>query len=542
MTRFELKKRQVSLLIVCLILGGLFISVDAVAQEDEDERNSHLWEPSTKSVAVFKNGLGFFMREGEVELRDGWCVSGEIPPAAFGTLAIHGTDLSQTVDIVGSGPGEVVEFDGRDAPTDIESKRERLEACLHLRVQLDYEHHGQDRTAAGELVSTAGDFLVLENGQNSFAVPLEGVKKLQVLELPLRVHVSEVGEDDTVGDAQGTATLGMAYLREGITWIPEYTLKIIDEETAELTLRGTIINEAEDLIHTDVHLVVGVPHFVHTEYMAPIAVGQIIRTVGAAVAPEGVMNQMMQNSAIISNSNGFQNPAAQFGPGIVEQPVEQSSGDLSNTMGNLPQLDNSTATDYTVYTKSDLTLRRGEKAIVTLFRKQIKFSHIYRWNLPGRMQHSLLLHNDTDSAWTTGPCLALSEERPLTEDMLRYTPKGGRGELPMTAAINISHDRYEQEFDRELKAHNPRDTIYLDLVTLEGRLRLQSYETRPTTITIRCPVPGKPIEASEEGRMTVDSTQLQLESRAGEITWSITLEPGEERELTYKYERYVPSH
>ena len=49
---------------------------------------------------------------------------------------------------------------------------------------------------------------------------------------------------------------------------------------AELTLRGTIINEAEDLIHSDVHLVVGVPHFVHTEYLAPMAVGQVIRTIG----------------------------------------------------------------------------------------------------------------------------------------------------------------------------------------------------------------------------------------------------------------------
>jgi len=37
----------------------------------------------------------------------------------------------------------------------------------------------------------------------------------------------------------------MAYLRKGITWIPEYTLKVIDDETAELTLRGTLVNEAE---------------------------------------------------------------------------------------------------------------------------------------------------------------------------------------------------------------------------------------------------------------------------------------------------------
>ena len=62
-----------------------------------------------------------------------------------------------------------------------------------------------------------------------------------------------------------------------------------------------------------------------------------------------------------------------------------------------------------------------------------------------RMEHSLVLHNQTDTAWTTGPCLALSADRPLSEDLLKYTPKGGRGELPVTAAINVAHEKSERE-------------------------------------------------------------------------------------------------
>ena len=58
------------------------------------------------------------MREGETQLRDGWCVAEQVPPAAFGTLAIYSRNEKETVDIVGSGPGEVVEFDGRDAGKD----------------------------------------------------------------------------------------------------------------------------------------------------------------------------------------------------------------------------------------------------------------------------------------------------------------------------------------------------------------------------------------------------------------------------------------
>ena len=64
-------------------------SVDATAKQPataeagptvaiEEDGNPHAWKPRTRSVAVFKNGLGFFMCEGKVELRDGWCMAREI--------------------------------------------------------------------------------------------------------------------------------------------------------------------------------------------------------------------------------------------------------------------------------------------------------------------------------------------------------------------------------------------------------------------------------------------------------------------------------
>ena len=148
----------------------------------------------------------------------------------------------------------------------------------------------------------------------------------------------------------------MAYVRKGITWIPEYTLKVVDEESAELTLRGTVVNEAEDLIHSDIHLVVGVPHFVHTEYMAPIAIGQVVRTIvatiAAATAPPQVASQMMNSAAITNYSND--------GAMLVARPVEAASGDLT-MLRSLPQMGGAAATDYTVYTRKDLTLRAARR-------------------------------------------------------------------------------------------------------------------------------------------------------------------------------------
>ncbi len=502
-------------------------------QTDGDD-NPHVWQPRTRSVAVFKNGLGFFMREGTVELRDGWCVAKQIPPAAFGTLAIYSHDEKQTVDIVGSGPGEIVEFDGRDLADDVATKLKRLSASLNLKVHLHYKHKGQDRNAAGKLVSVGPKFAVLDSGSNSFAVPVEGIAKMQILELPLRIHT--VREDEK---ADKQARLGMAYLRKGITWIPEYTLKVLDEETAELTLRGTVVNEAEDLVHTDVHLVVGVPHFAHTQYMAPIAVGQMIRAIGTAMAPHAVMSQQIMNRAAVVANNAA--GMGQMPAGVVNREVSQANDTLNKVVGNLPQLGGAASTDYTVYTKKNLTLRRGEKAIVTLFVKKIKYSHIYRWSPPSPMQHSLVLHNQTDTPLTTGPCLAISNGRPLSEDLLKYTPKGGSGDLPVTAAINVAHHKTEREVERKLKAHSPAHDVHFDLVTLEGRLTLRNYEKRPVRIVINNPIPGKPIDADDDGRTSIDPSKLKLLERTGSVSWTVDIEPGTDKTLTYRYERYVPS-
>jgi len=315
-------------------------------------------------------------------------------------------------------------------------------------------------------------------------------------------------------------------------------VKIIDDTTAELTLRGTLVNEAEDLIHCDINFVVGVPHFLHTDYMAPIAVGQAIRTIGAAVAPLVISNQLMNRAAFthnVSASNQFNRHE------VMDRPVGVLGGDLGNVLGNLPKMESAAATDYTVYTKKDMSVRRGEKAIVSLFTKKVKYSHIYRWSPPKRMQHFLVLHNVTDTAWTTGPFLAVSGNQPLSEDLLRYTPVSGKCEIPVTHAVNIANEQSESEIDRKLKAHSPRRERYLDLVTLEGKLKIRNFESDTVKIVIVASVPGKPVFASDDGAIHADPTKLRLTERAGTVEWVVELKSRQSITLSYKYERYINS-
>jgi hypothetical protein len=550
--------------------------------------NRHLWKPRTRSVAVFKNGLAFFTQEASANLRDGWCHSAEIPPAAFGTLAIYALSPDHVVDIVGSGPGEIIEFDGLDQPLDRETKRKYLESSRHLNVEIQYRQKGAERHATGQLASVDEHFAILEQDQQTLAIPISGITRLQLLNVPLRLHVSHVSPDvsavsqdisrgsqdvsrgsrDNLGEAQsGTsdkepvesagapespdaaqedreppseAKLGMAYLRKGMMWIPEYTLQILDDETAELTLRGTLINEAEDLVNCDVQFVVGVPHFAHNDLLSPIAVGRTLRAIGSGIprqdVPPQVMTQMM-NRAAVANYNGI----SQFSNSSLE--IESDGGtDLSDLLNQLPALESAAASDYTVYTKSGLTVRRGERASVTLFTQKVRYRHRYRWETTGPIKHLLMLENRSRTPWTTGPCLALSGILPLSEDVLKYTPAGGSGELPVTTAINLSHSVNEEEIDRELKAHSPRNNEFYDLVKVRGSIRLRSFEAAPVEVEVSLPVEGRPTKGDDEAVIRMDATRLRLLDRAGTISWNVTLAPREEKTLHYEYERYVPSH
>jgi len=78
-------------------------------------------------------------------------------------------------------------------------------------------------------------------------------------------------------------------------------------------------------------------------------------------------------------------------------------------------------------------------------------------------------------------------------------------------------------------------------VTLEGVLKLHNFEKKTVDVIIVVSVAGKPVSASESGLVQADPTKLKLTERRGSVRWKIKLEPGENRTLTYKYERYVPS-
>ncbi len=135
----------------------------------------------------------------------------------------------------------------------------------------------------------------------------------------------------------------------------------------------------------------------------------------------------------------------------------------------------------------------------------------------------------------------MTSSQPLSEDILKYTPVGGQGELVVTNAINLAKDVIEHETDRRFKALEPRSNEFFDLVTIQGTLSIKSFEKQPIDLNVSKMISGKPMTSSHDGTMRSDASKLRLVEREGKIHWSVKLNPGEEIKLEYTYERYVPS-
>jgi hypothetical protein len=72
-------------------------------------------------------------------------------------------------------------------------------------------------------------------------------------------------------------------------------------------------------------------------------------------------------------------------------------------------------------------------------------------------------------------------------------------------------------------------------------MKIRNLEKSAITLIVSTKITGKPLSASDDGTITVNSSKLQLLDREGNIRWKIKVDPGQTKTLTYKYERYVPS-
>jgi len=533
-------------------------------------QNLPRWEPAVKSVAVFKNGLGFVYKTGTTRFVDGWAQADALPPAVLGTVWMAG--------VGNTGPlTEVVSFkEKRPTQHAAATLTELLAANPGKRVLLTYVAGGSPQTVEGTLLGTlngggarehptppeataalarlppiqpgAEELLMLRldgGGQPILSVARSAVVTVQFRDdANLRIQ----GESETDGvkvrvtGSPASGEIAMAYMAKNIVWSPSYRLDIGDQKLAKLQLEAVLTNDLEDIKDAEVSFVVGYPNFMFADVTTPLSLDQSVEAFLQELSERRPAGQVSPFSNVMTQAVVYR---PDRGPRRTAAPAY-----------SIPQpVPGETSEDLYFFQKTGVSLKKGERARYTILTASVPYEHLYQCHLddtlnvtehgerrgsedPGeepRVWHVLRLENTTTQPWTTAPAFAVRGALPTAQDVLNYTPPGAKSVLKLTVATDVRAEQSQTETSRQVVTIS-RSTF--DEVMVKGTVHFTNMKREPVNILARKSVIGE-VLSSAEGKVTKVARNMTAINSTSEIEWEFPLPPGAGKELTYEYKLLI---
>jgi len=520
------------------------------------------------SAAVFKNGLAFVVRNGQVQVHDGQGRIDGIPSATLGSLWIAtsnpGTVLEEVVAFrhkepitinaanlqallaANTGKTVTVTRDGKQFTGEIMAPPRTPEPA---KTAAEGENTEDEATSVPRTPART-EFLLLRTAEKVVALNSAEITGVEFTGPP---NLTSTSSEDRrflrfrARNAAGKIPLAMGYLERGLGWTPSYLIELKDKNTAEMTMQSVVINDAEDLTHTDLFFVVGVPNFRYANIDSPLTLHQTLTelmnslTISAGRAEPGVASQMLSNTMSAEETPA---PAVALTPTVTEL-----SGDSEQ--------------DLFLYSRPDATLKRGERALYNVFTTTVSYSEIYEWEVRdaarvdfyGNYQssylrerdtiqnaawHSLKLKNGSKFPWTTAPAMVIHGTKPIAQEMLSYTPKGAASILKLTIASDIHVAREENEIER-LKAAVRSGSNSYDAITVEGTLKVHNYKNTDAPLHITRNIIGEVLSATNDGKSRKTAAAIQALNPSSIIEWEIPMKAGEQIIIKYRYKFLIHS-
>jgi hypothetical protein len=308
-------------------------------------------------------------------------------------------------------------------------------------------------------------------------------------------------------------------------------------------MKAMVINDTEDIDNTDLYFTVGFPHFQYSDILDPITVEQTLAQFIASLNNNGRSNDRYGGLSNVMSQNYVYDTYK-----IDRLPVPDYSTGTN--------LSGSSQEDLYLYQVKGISLQKGDRAEYPVFTSEVSYQPLYTWEVSnplridiwGRRQeedkqdkelvwHCLKLENGTDYPWTTAPAFTISSAKPIAQDTLNYTPKGGKANLKLTISSDIKAERKETESSRQ-RGVNINGSSY-DLVTIQGELFIKNYKAQKVDIEITKNFVGESTTASDSGVITKKGDILNGINPTTQIIWNQSLDPLESKTITYAYKVYV---
>jgi hypothetical protein len=461
-----------------------------------DEAKNLAFETKLKRIVVFKEGFGFYFREGSTRLEDGWATTNLTPAAVQGTFWVFPMDKGDKVERLISTADNQIKFKDE---ADIRS-------VLADKIGLPLSIKANDQVKQGKLSSLLSNMLLLEDNKNFIALEYDKIQEIKLVGYPLRIKVKTRD--------QGKATdIGFGYVQEGIQWEPSYLLQVGEGDTAALTMRGTLYNVREDIEGVDVQFVVGAPMLSQR--------GRIETLLSTFAAPGRAMGEgaFMQNVAQAAERSRVA-PAAPPGAAAPEPGIGvagEGSGELF------------------YYTVHDVSMKSADVASVTIFEHPVGIKPWFEWQADqDEITYVLEVQNRTGLPLTTGPAFVLGTDKPLGQALIKYTPDGATAQLRLARGVGMRTTIRQEEIARG-EPYDVRGRRFVK-ITLRGELELSNYREETARVKILRTVDGRVLEISDDGRVQTTELNQRTTNQKSTLEWWVEVKPGESKTVTYTYE------
>ncbi|WMX12707.1 MULTISPECIES: hypothetical protein [unclassified Aureispira] len=344
--------------------------------------------------------------------------------------------------------------------------------------------------------------------------------------------------------------LDMMYLCNGLAWKPDYKIELIEENKAKLSLRSTVLNEAEDISTKKLNLVAGVPNFKYAT-----SISELINFLDIHIGGFANNVQAFGNIAI---------PQNQFNETVYNSPTTFSGN--TTTASPAPSFGEATAMeDLYFYTLNDVVLKKGERAFFDIFTVDVPVEHIYEAVLSDNnityaleysfikkenpVVHTIKLTNNSKFTWTAGSALVLKNDKnqqaPISQDKLGYTSQKDDISVKLTEAPDVSVRFLEKETNRtpnkkSLKKGNY--TYYNDLVEVEAEVTVHNYKNKAIRLDLKRAIAGELDKSNLEWQLAPRVQFGYTLNKKTDVCWELKLKAGEEKVIRYTYSFYTSEH
>lgn len=508
------------------------------------------------SIGLFKNGLAVVRRTATVPGPGTYRVE-NVPEPVHGTYWIESdakvvtrltrrvvdvpADRTMGVDLQGELAGKEVVIHFADAGTPpVTGKVVALDSPRGVSAwNRAYEQPRYGRAYDGSnRMQASGRMLILETEKGRSYVDSSRIAYLQAADTGDTVRRSVPVMLFRVDDVTTKpATISISYLAKGIAWAPSYRVDIADAKNLLLNQKAAIKNELEDFENAELELISGFPSIQFANVTSPMS----LNTNWTSFFQQ--LNQRysgghasMQN--VISQQVAFNAPAPGGGVDLSAIPTGEGVDLHYQDIGRH-------------------TMDEGDSMVLQTASGKASYERIVEWIVPdtrradGRHLSEHERNSDPekyqDAAWdavrfrnpldfpmTTAPATVVSGSRFNGQRLSYWVNPGEETTLHVTKALSVRTRSVEQELE------GGREFVYVGgyqyrKTTVEGELRANNHRKENIKLVIRRRFSGDLVKADGSPSSTLLEEGVWSVNKRNQLTWSLTLEPGEEQKLTYRY-------